>query len=164
MIEQNLVEKSNKNKSLQILSHSIIVFWAMWSSLVAFTDSINFLQAIHRLPRTWVFTSSNYDLVVKSVSIYGLNYLFSITCFLLLVLFAWLIAVFFWRAAFTSKSNFERYLQNCYLAFLLSFAVEAFFILADEVFIQYGFEHGHMDRLGFKLITFLVFFILRKTQ
>ena len=79
------------------------------------------------------------------------------------MVFAWLIAGFFWRAVFASKVNYEQYLQKCYLAFLLSFAIEAFFILADEIFIQYDLEHGHIDRLGFKLITFLVFFIIGKS-
>ncbi|OGT41014.1 MAG: hypothetical protein A3F42_06780, partial [Gammaproteobacteria bacterium RIFCSPHIGHO2_12_FULL_37_34] len=153
---QSLRDNANE-KQLTFLTLSIIAFWALWSTLVALTDVINFLQAIAWLPMDWTFTSNNFALVVKSVGMYGLqNTLLPLALFFVIVIWACLIAVLFWRALFAHHSK-NNYLQKCYTAFLACFSIEAVFILADELFIQYDFEHGHMDRLGFKLITFLVF-------
>ena len=150
------------NKPLIILSWSIIAFWALWSTLVALTDVVNFLQAIAWVPNDWVFTSNNFSLVEKSLSIFGLqNTALPIVLFFFIVALACFIAVLFWQALFAYRFDKNSFLQKSYIAFLASFALEAIFILADEIFIQYDFEHGHMDRLGFKLLTFLIFWALQ---
>lgn len=150
---------------LVLLTGGIVLFWALWSTLVALTDTVDFFQAINWLPRDWAFTSHNYDLVIKSVSTYGLQHTFlPIVLFFTIVVLAILIALLFWRALFAYPFDKNAYLQKCYTAFLVSFLMEAIFILADELFIQYTFEHGHMDRLGFKLITFIVFWSLERAE
>ncbi len=42
---------------------------------------------------------------------------------------------------------------------MLSFAMTACFILLDEIFIEYEFEHIHILRLSLQLISFLVFYV-----
>ncbi len=153
------------NRSLQWITKGIILFWAIWSLLVALSDTVNLLQHIHLLSPNWAYSSGNYDLITQLFSIYKINHqpLFLMLYFIIIV-FAWIITFFFWRAALTSKKNLQYYLQRCYIAFLMIFAIDACFVIADEIFIQYTLEHGHIDRLNFKLITFLVFFILAKQQ
>lgn len=152
-----------KDLSIKWISRGIIVFWAFWSLLVALSDSVNFLQQANILPSHWVFTSKNYDLVMNSLALYQINnVVLTLFLYFFIVLFAWIITLCFIRAAFSSSTGVARYLQRCYTAFLLSFAIEAFFIMADEIFVQYALEHGHMDRLGFKMLTFLVFFVLEQ--
>lgn len=151
------------NRAPKWIARGIILFWAIWSLLVALSDSVNLLQHLHLLPSHWAYTSGNYDLVVQIFSLYKINnqplFLF---LYFIIVVSAWIITLFFGRAVFTSEKNSEQYLLRCYTAFLMLFAIDACFILADELFIQYTLEHGHMERLGFKLVTFLVFFVLEK--
>lgn len=145
------------NRATQWIAHGIIVFWALWSLLVALSDSINLFQQLNLLPGSWAFTSKNYDLVVQLFSYYQVNHqTLHLIMYCLIVLLAWVIAIVSARAALT-KPQSEHYLPKCYTAFLFIFAIDALFILVDEIFIQFALEHGHMDRLGFKLISFLVF-------
>lgn len=158
-----MLERDKFVKQTTILTLGIILFWTLWSSLVALTDTINFFQALRWLPTEWAFSSNNYALVAKSVNVYATpGSLLPLTLFFLIVIWTWVIAWLFWRALFAYQVDKVSYLQKCYVAFLACFSIEALFILADEIFIQYDFEHGHMDRLGFKLITFLVFWMLAR--
>ena len=154
-----------QNRALTWISYGVIVFWATWALLVALGDSVNLMQEANLLPSYLVFTSKNYNLLTKSFALYQIqNKTLMLICYSIIVIFAWVITVFFWRAVFAVKQDLERYLQKCYTAFMVSFAIEAFFILSDEIFLQYELEHGHMARLGFKLITFLVFLALNKSS
>ncbi|MDX1836030.1 hypothetical protein DIZ81_13240 [Legionella taurinensis] len=150
------------NRSLRWIAKGILLFWMLWSLLVALSDTVNLLQRLHLLPAHWVYTSGNYDLVVQTFSLYKLNNepLFLLSYFVIVV-FAWVITFFFARAVWASEKN-GHYLQRAYTAFLVILAIDAGFILADELFIQYAMEHGHMNRLGFKLLTFIVFLMLEK--
>jgi len=150
-----------QNRSLAWISYGVIVFWAVWALLVALGDSVNLMQEANLLPSYLVFTSKNYSLLAKSFALYQIqSKALMLICYSIIIVFTWIITAFFWRAVFAVKQNLDRYLQKCYTAFLVSFAIEAFFILSDEIFLQYELEHGHMARLGFKLITFLVFLAL----
>lgn len=151
-----------RNGALKWISHGIVLFWTIWSSLVALGDSVNLLQEANILPSYLIYTSRNYDLLTKSFSLYQVqSQPLMLGFYFIIVLFAWMISLFFWRAVLAIRTNHQHYLHKCYTAFMVSFAIEAFFILADEIFLQYELEHGHMARLGFKLITFLVFLALR---
>lgn len=159
----NLDHFFENNRSLEWIGKGIILFWAMWSLLVALTDSIDWLQQVNLLSPDWAFTSGNFELLVQSLAHYKLNnHYLNLFLYFVIVIFAWIITIFFVRAVFSSKKNIKQYLQRCYAAFLMSLAIEAFFIIVDEIFIQYPLEHGHMDRLGFKLVTFIVFFMLER--
>ncbi|MBA2711489.1 MAG: hypothetical protein H0U57_12975 [Tatlockia sp.] len=150
----------NHNGQLHWISYGIIVFWALWCTFVALSDTVDWLQKAQILPSNLAFTSQNYGLVAQSLARYQIeNHILTLLLFMIIILFAWTIAIFFIRAAFSPKQNLERYLQKCYSAFFLSFCISWFFIIADEFFIQYAFEHTHMNRLSLKFISFIVFLL-----
>ncbi|WP_133129813.1 hypothetical protein [Legionella yabuuchiae] len=68
-----------KNK---VISNGIILFWAFWFSLVSLSDFTNFLQRFGIVSPNFSFSSKNYSLVVKTLSVYHLQYEFlSLTVF-----------------------------------------------------------------------------------
>ncbi len=144
---------------LNIIQRGIILFWGLWFSVVTITDVVNVLQGNNYLPKSFILSSKNYDLVINLFSTYGLHspriilFLFSI-----IILWAFTIAISFWVAFFWFT------LERAYLAFLLSLSMTAFFILFDEVFIQYELEHGHIIRIALQLISLWVFFSISKMK
>lgn len=140
------------------VEQGIVWFWACWSTIVLFTDSIDFLQRIQWLPDSIAFTSKNFDLVAKSLATYHWDY--TPVVFILygmIVLWSLLIASLFWRAIFAARQSLEIYLSKVQQAFWAMLLMTAIFLLADEIFIQYEFGHSHMMRLGFMLLTYLIF-------
>lgn len=151
------------NAGTRLIQHSIVLFWALWTSIVTITDAINLLQKLNLMPEHLKFTSGNYDLVLRNLSIYHLN-VFSVAIFLFTVIVLWalIIAVLFWKALFYFKKNAQTYFNTTCFAFAILLAMHFVFILADEILIQYPLEHGHMARTVFIFVSFLTFFFLAK--
>lgn len=142
-------------KMLNYIQHGIILFWALWFSLVFTSDFTNFLQKIRFLPETFTFSSKNYDLVGKSLSTYGIQHpRLTLWLFSIVTVWAFLTAISFWIAFFASKS-IGIYIS--YFSFLLSLSMSACFMLWHEIFLQYDLEHSLMIRFGFQLITLMLF-------
>jgi len=155
------MDDTKSHKILSIVPWGILLFWALWSSLAAISDLINLLQQLHIVPSSWIFSSGNFSLVLQSLSKYGWdNHLLAIFLFAIIVTWIFVVAILFWRALFAfNKTNF---LRSAYLAFIVSMAMNAFFLIMDELFLQYEFGHSHMARLGFRLITFIAFYLLSR--
>lgn len=146
-------------KMITLTQQGIILFWALWFTLVALSDLANFLQTLNLLPSSFSFSSNNYKLIVKSLSFHTTpNHRLALWLFGIILLWVLLIAILFWCALFSP--NYLQ-LKISYVAFLLSLAMTACFVLWDELFIQYDLEHGHIIRLGFQLITLMMFMNLK---
>lgn len=151
------------NHMHQIMQYGIVGFWALWTLLVSASDLINLLQKLHMVPDSLHFTSNNYTLVAQTLSIYGLDtFTITIVVFTIINVMVFLAAVAFLRAFIAGILGSSTFIKYTYIAFIVSFALEGFFILADEVFIQYSNEHGHVIRLAFRLITFIVFMMVSR--
>lgn len=138
--------------SSKFIQRIIILFWSLWFTLVSLSDITNFLQLAHILPVDFVFTSKNYDLVHQYLSLFGFNsFALSLLLFGMIVSAAILISITFWISTFTMNPVWIN------LAFLSSILLTMFFILCDEIFIQYTIEHGHTIRLTLLLISFMYF-------
>lgn len=152
-----------KYRALSLLERGILLFWTVWATLVMLTDGIDFLQQIKVLPANLAFSSGNHALVAKSLAYYHLDMPWlTLGLYGLIVLASIVIAVLFWRALFMPTVPDERYLCAVYWAFLFKLGIDLFFMLADEVFMQYDLEHGHMNRLVFVFITFFAFLIAHR--
>jgi len=154
---------NQNDQMLTLIRRGIILFWAVWYSLVFSSDAINLLQHLHVIPTSWTFSSNNYDLVAGHIATYGIH---STTVALLLfgIIVVWVLtnAMLFWRAVFTF--NEENAHKAVYLAFIASMGLYATFILSDEIFIKYQIEHWHDVQFGFLLITFFVFLKLTEQR
>lgn len=146
-----------KNRGLYLAwLEGILLFWALWYSFVALSDLTNFLVYFHLIPAI-VFDSKNYDLVLLSFHKYHIKNGF-LTIFAYFIVNIWnFITVFFSYFAFFKKTN---KLYFGLIAFAFSIGQDAAFIILDEFFIQYPLEHGHMARMGYKVITLILFLII----
>jgi hypothetical protein len=137
------------NSTMSLYQRKIILFWAIWSTMVALSDTFNILQQFgYKINRS--LSSNNINLVKQSLQHYHWdNSFLSLFLFGFIVLGAWVVALFAWRGL--------KNLKCAYQAFGAIILIEAIFTLADEFFFQYDIEHGHILRLSFKLISFLVF-------
>ena len=155
---------SKINTTPQALQYGIIIFWTLWSALVFAADFVNFLQKIHIMSDSVHFTSNNYLLVEKSLSTYGLHsFILCITIYAIINLGAFLVTCIFGLACFTIGKNYNNFIKSANVAFIASFVIDAFFVLCDEIFVQYSMEHDHLIRFGIKFITFIVFNIKYNT-
>lgn len=143
----------NNNKFfLNCVRYGIVLFWVSWLLLVFLTDLIDLLQQINLIPIKFPFSSGNYNLIVNSQLIYDIH-----CSNLFLCLFLMVIACIFVQTVLFATTLFFIDSILPYFAFLLGFFTTAIFILYDEIFIQYSYEHGHMIRLTFQMTTFFLF-------
>jgi hypothetical protein len=151
-----MVLKLFDNETMSLYQRSIMLFWAIWSTMVALSDTFNVLQQFgYKINNS--LSSNNINLVKQSLQHYHWdNPYLSLFIFSFIVLGAWVVALFAWRGL--------KNLRYAYQAFMAIFIIEAIFTLADEFFFQYDIEHGHILRLSFKLISFLVFLKFNTTD
>lgn len=134
------------------IQYIIILFWSIWFTLVSLSDITNLLQVMHILPSNFAFSSKNYGLVDQFLSLYNINsFDLTLLLFSIIVLAATIISITFWIAMYSMSQIWIN------RAFLFSISFTMFFVLSDEVFIQYTIEHGHIIRLILLLITFMYF-------
>ncbi|AHE66115.1 hypothetical protein [Legionella oakridgensis] len=138
---------------LNWILRGIILFWAVWFTLVTASDSVNLLQVTHFLSPNIPFSSHNYNLVVKTLLVYDLQSL-ATGAYLAIILGCFIASILFWWAVISLNKEVS------YLAFAVSLAITAIFILFDEFFIQYEFEHQHVIRLTFQIVTFLLYYLI----
>lgn len=141
--------------AINLISRGIILFWGVWFLIVTASDVVNFLQRKNVISPHISFTSNNYKLVDNVLSVYKINAPTVVD-----VLF---IAIILWAFAISLSFFFSLFAKNfsiAYFAFMFSFSMTAFFILCDEVFIQYELGHEHILRLLFQMIAFICFYMI----
>lgn len=137
------------DKYANYLQRSILFFWAIWFTLVSISDGVNLCEVLNASLLHSNFNSKNYELIMQCLAHYHLNnFLLAISIFTAIILFSVIIAMVFWYAFINS------HVKLVFYAFLLSFYQTGFFIMADEVFIQYPLEHGHMIRLLTQMVSY----------
>ena len=55
---------------LVTLKRGLLVFWAVWFSLVCLTNVLGGCQRVELLPTTWQYVSGNFQLIISVVSVY----------------------------------------------------------------------------------------------
>lgn len=143
-----------------VLKRGILLFWAIWISVVVLMNIGDALRAGGMLPPDWKLASGNYDAIVHVTSVYGtpkwLDFL------LLLGAIAWegAAALLFWQA-------FRRYWRaaagrwrTVYLAFTTLLALFGMFILTDETFHKYKMEGDHRGIAILLLLSLLAMQLL----
>src|SRR5271156_3907946 len=102
----------------------LLLFWALWFSIVFLSNLADGLKALGLLPDAWAFASDNFKFIKETTARYGTP------AFVNGVLFAWVIvwegfvAVLFWRAgwAFQGKKSANKALYSAFTASLLLWA------------------------------------------
>jgi hypothetical protein len=125
------------------ISRLILVFWALWFSLVSATNVADALKALGWLSGDWPFASGNYALVAKTAAVYRTPT--SIIALMFAGVIAWEAAatVLFWRAAVSRLDNAQA-AKRVDQAFVASLSLWAAFLLADELFVSYAMAGTHL--------------------
>ena len=132
--------------------------WTLWISVVTLTDLSDFMVALKLLPSTFPAVSGNLGLVFVFLKRYHLDMIpVAYTVYTAIILWAAMIAAAYWVAFISFFSNRTHYVYYTTLAFMLNAGMVGFFLVLDEIFIQYEAGHTHMLRLMAILISFLAF-------
>jgi hypothetical protein len=136
-----------------------LLFWSCWFTLVCLTNIFDFMHAYHGLPDNWQFRSGNYALLEKVLEIYHTPPAILFTLFSLDILVQGTSAVLCIISSITFLVN-RQITPIINIAFGISMALWAVFILMEEVFIAYGYESVHIRLLAFEMLNLLMLHLL----
>ncbi|MGB6976147.1 MAG: hypothetical protein WBE18_01625 [Gammaproteobacteria bacterium] len=150
---------TNKGCGLFYIKLGCLLFWTVWFSVAFTTNFFDFLSVVGWLSKGWHFLSGNYHALVNVLHVYNtppslLNILFALdisTQGISAILF-FTAFICFWRNVYVW--------QIISLAFGVSMALWAAFLVMEEVFIAYPFEATHIRLLIFEMICLLMFYLL----
>jgi len=117
------------------------------------------MYAYHVLPNGWLFRSGNYMLLAKVLQIYHSHpaILFTLFSFDILVQGASAILFIISSLAFIIKKQITPVVN---VAFGISMALWAVFIIMEEIFITYSYESVHIRLFAFEMLTLLMMHLL----
>jgi hypothetical protein len=140
------------NFSLNTLKRGLLLFWALWMTIVLLTNLADLGQHVG-LGANWPFVSGNYALIAQTVAIYTLPESLALILFIGVIVWeAWSAFLLFRAFAAFHGAGSQQALYN---AFAVSLALWAALVLADEIFIAYSYEGTHMGIFTSQLVTLL---------
>lgn len=153
--------KDATERLFRIFAQGILLMWALWMSIVSLTDCFNLMVEFNILPPNFPASSHNIDLIRTFLKLYSLdNNVLCMILFVIINIWAILIALFYWRAFISYYACRHYYVYRTMQAFILNLSMLVFFLIADEVFIQYDAAHIHMARLLYLFTSLIVFLYL----
>lgn len=135
-----------------------LLFFSCWFSLACLTNTFDFIHALYTLPN-WHFRSGNYDALAKVLQTYHTPIWFLNILFTLDILAQGISAILFF-ISFLSFIKYKKITSVINIAFGISMALWATFIIMEEIFIAYSFEGKHIRLLGFELLILLFIYLL----
>lgn len=157
--------KHKTSQMMCFLAQGIILMWALWISVVSLTDLCNLLAGFGFLPEQFPASSHNLERILYFLKHYHLNsYPLAMTIFTVINLWVFVIAIAYWRAFIAYFTDREHYVYRALTAFLINMSLFIFFLVADEIFIQYLASHSHMNTLLFITASMCVFIYLMNQE
>ncbi|WP_421827401.1 hypothetical protein [Larkinella sp.] len=152
--------RNNNPHSGKTIQAVLLLFWALYFSLVLGSNSTDALKALGLLPTDWVFASGNYALVQKVVGIYHSPVWLAGLFYTGVLVWQAVGAVLLWSAFAATVRQTSQYQTTAYRALTVTIGLWAAFILADEFFLAYemsGLSATHFSLLIAEIGTLLVF-------
>jgi hypothetical protein len=137
-----------------LLKRLLLFFWAVWLSVVFFSNLADAAKGLDWLGESWAFASGNWKLLQETTARYGTPATVNAILFAGVILWQGVAAVLFWWAgwSFRGRSSARK---GVYLAFTTSLLLWGAFLVADEVFIAYPLERTHLRLFIAHLVTLL---------
>jgi hypothetical protein len=132
---------------------TLLLFWAVWLTLVCTTNVTDGAKALGQLPSSWKFASGNYDFLVKTTARYHPPDWANQVLFVGVICWEAATALLFWRAWWLYRGRADDSLAAVYVASTVGMALWGAFIIADEVFITYTVAATHWRLLIAQLVT-----------
>jgi hypothetical protein len=141
-----------------LLKRGLLLFWAVWLSLVFATNVLDGAKAAGLLDQSWTFASGNYNFVCQTTARSGTPAWVNGVLFAGVIWWEGLAAVLFWLAWRTYRGRL------LYPAFAAGLSLWAAFILADEVFVAYAVAATHWRLFTAQLATLLAIELLPERE
>jgi hypothetical protein len=142
-----------------LLKRGLLLFWALWLSLVCATNALDAAKAAGLLPEWWSLASGNYAFLVQTTARHGTPAWVNAVLFAGVIGWEVLAAALFWLAGWSFRGG-SRGRPAVYAASAAGVSLWATFILAEEVFIAYAVEATHWRLFTAQLATLLAIELL----
>lgn len=143
-----------------MLKQGVLLFWALWLSIAWLSNVCEALKACHLLGVKWKFASGNYALLVETTQKYRMPLSFTALLFFGVILWQGCSALLFWFASITFQGLHQPGEHVLNAAFLVSLALWAAFLIADEIFLAYEAEATHLRIFSAQLLSLLALTLL----
>jgi hypothetical protein len=138
------------------IQKGLLLFWAIWLTLIALTNFFDALRQLGLLPEGWTFASYNYDLVRQTVGAHGVPAGIAAALFGGVIFWEALAAGLFWRAFAAVRRGRPGTSDEVSQAFTVGLALWAAFLIATEATVNYLTAPTHMSALIAQLASLLV--------
>ena len=141
----------------------ILLFWAVWSSIVFLTNLTDGLRELGLLASAFPFASGNVAAIAQVTAVYQTPAAISTLLFGAVVAWEGLNAGLFWWAVKRSRSMRDGRYREVNTAFIAATGLWAAFMVMDEIFLAYrvaAFEQTHRSIFIAVLVSFLVIRLL----
>ena len=144
--------------NLHSIKRIVVLFWALFFTIVFATNLCDAFREIGMLPKDWAFASGNFGFVKQAVVIFSLPDGFTWTLYGLIILLELTIAFLFWKTWRNGDALRSSDGRSAATAFGAAIILWSVFLLSDEFFIVYdrlsGAEEGHFTGLIAQVVTF----------
>jgi hypothetical protein len=138
------------------LRSGLVLFWALWLTLVTVTNLTDALKQFGLLPDEWKFASYNYALVVETVGAFGVPASIAAALFGGVILWQVVAAGLLWRAFGVLRRGGDGQAAEVTQAFVVNLALWSAFLIATELTVNYVTAGTHKGTLLALLATLLV--------
>ena len=135
-----------------LLKRLLLLFWAVWLTVVFATNLADGLKALGLLSEGWAFASGNFQLITETTARYGTPAAVNGVLFAGVIGWEAVAAGLFWRAGASYRGRVTSR-SAVYAAFTVSLLLWAGFLLADELFIAYAAAGTHLRLFVAHLVT-----------
>lgn len=141
-------------KHVVFLKRLLLLFWAVWLSIVFLSNLADAGKGLGLLDQSWAFASDNWKNIQDTTARYSIPAAVNATLFAGVIVWEGVAAVLFWRAGWSFRGRSSSR-QTVYLAFTASLLLWGVFLIADEVLIAYRLEGTHLRLFIAHLVTLM---------
>jgi hypothetical protein len=138
------------------IQSGLLLFWATWTSLVLLTNVLEALKHAGVLPPDFRLVSGNFTQVSATTAAQGIPAELNIVLFAGVLLWEGTAARLLWGAWSDFRKHGNGTSPVVERAFVVSLALWAAFLLADEALVAYAVAGTHMRILVAQMVTLLV--------
>lgn len=150
-----------------VVKQGIILFWAVWLSLVLLLNCLDVLKNVGVLPDTWKFNSGNFPFMQAVVKVYSTPNPITWVMYISAIIWEVVAIYLLWAALGASfSSGFDpSTLRLVNLAFAVNLALWAAFVVMDELFLAFlipghNIMETHRSLFTANLVSFMAIHLL----
>lgn len=138
------------------LQRGLVLFWAVWLSLVAGTNVADALIQLEVLPAGFTWASYNYQLVADTIARQGMGSEFAGILFASVITWQLVAVSLLWRAWAGLSRETPGSSPAVIQAFVVTIALFAAFLVSTEVFVTYDTATSHKLTFVSLLVSLVV--------